>query len=400
MVQSTGKEEPPTHISSLKLHDYRNYQKLDLVPHPGVNILLGHNGAGKTNLLEAIHYCALGRSHRTNLDREVIRKGQDMAAVGLTVNRRLGREDIALKLLPVKDHRKQVFLNRKRVQRISDLMGHFQCVIFSPEDLQLVKEGPGTRRRFLDMLISQMDPSYFLALQQYQKGLEQRNALLREARKENKRNDALLDVFEQAMANAAAVIIPRRSQIMTSLSALGEEKYAAISGRPEEPFRLHYDCCLAQQENVAIQLVALLKARRQEDTLRGLTSVGVHREDILLTLMDRDMRLFASQGQIRTAALSMKLAQMALFTNSMGESPVLLLDDVMSELDMTRRTRLLEEIRQVQTFITCTDATDLQGCLNQRSYEVTNVEGLATVRPVADGEEVLIEDVDMSELGG
>ena len=170
-------------IEAIRLRDFRNYHSLILTPHPGVNILLGQNGSGKTNLLEAVHYCALGRSHRTGLDREVVRKGAMMAASGVTLRKKSGKTEIAVKLTPSEARKKTVFIDCKRAERISALMGHVQCVIFSPEDLMLVKEGPAIRRRMLDMMLSQLSTAYFSALQQYQKALEQRTALLREAKR-------------------------------------------------------------------------------------------------------------------------------------------------------------------------------------------------------------------------
>ena len=161
-------------IETIRLRDFRNYHSLILTPHPGVNILLGQNGSGKTNLLEAVHYCALGRSHRTGLDREVVRKGAMMAASGVTLRKKSGKTEIAVKLTPSEARKKTVFIDCKRAERISALMGHVQCVIFSPEDLMLVKEGPAIRRRMLDMMLSQLSTAYFSALQQYQKALEQR----------------------------------------------------------------------------------------------------------------------------------------------------------------------------------------------------------------------------------
>lgn len=356
-------------IETIKLRDFRNYPSLEMKPHPGVNILFGQNGSGKTNLLEAIHYCALGKSHRTSQDKEVVRKGQAAAAVGVTVRKHTGKHDIAVKLTPEGPRHKHIFLDQKRAPRISDMMGQVQCVIFSPEDLMLVKDGPAARRKFMDMLISQLYTPYFLALQQYQKAMEQRNALLRQARKGMLMDRGMMSAFEQTMGEQGAVIHRYRGRIIAKLAALGADKYAAISGRGDETFRMTYRAC-TEAEDFAAAACAQLEKSRQEDSLRGFTTFGVHREEILLTLMGREMKLFASQGQIRTAALSMKLAQMALFREISGEEPILLLDDVMSELDMTRRTRLLQEISGGQTFVTCTDESDLDTCRDRRTYLV------------------------------
>lgn len=358
-------------IETLKLRNFRNYEELTLSPHPGINLFFGQNGSGKTNLLEAVHYCALGRSHRTSLDREVVRKGEVMAACGVQVMKHGSRMDVAVKLTPGEARKKQIFLDRKRAMRLSDMMGRLQCVIFSPEDLMLVKDGPAIRRRFLDMMLSQLSTGYFVALQQYNKALEQRNAILREAKRGRRCESGMLDVFEEAMAAQCQVIIPLRQQMLEKLGKCACTKYASISGREQESFHMRYVCCLKGEGDIAEQVKSTLHGNRGDDIFHGTTGFGIHREDVALTLSGRDMKLFASQGQIRTAALSMKLAQMELFSVETGETPVLLLDDVMSELDMTRRTRLLNEIGQVQTFITCTDESDLDGCRERRSYRVS-----------------------------
>ena len=389
-------------IESLKLHDFRNYEELTLAPHPGINILFGQNGSGKTNLLEAVHYCALGRSHRTSIDREVVRKGAMMSACGVQVRKSGMKVDVAVKLMPGEGRKKQVFLNRKRSERLSDMMGKLQCVIFSPEDLMLVKEGPSVRRRFIDMMLSQLSTGYFLALQQYNKAIEQRNAILKEIKRGTHCDAAMLDAFEEAMARPCETIIRLRKKIVEQVAVCAAEKYRSISGRENEQFSMRYMCCLQSMENITEQVKEQLRKNRQEDVFRGVTHFGVHREDIALNLSGREMKLFASQGQIRTAALSMKLAQLEVFRQQTGESPVLLLDDVMSELDMTRRTRLLDEIAGVQTFITCTDESDLEGCRERRSYQVsTDENGSACIQEISGGEKVhqrsgIIEDPDFT----
>ena len=386
-------------IQSLKLRDFRNYQELEITPHPGVNILFGQNGSGKTNLLEAIHYCALGRSHRTSQDKEVVSKAADFAAVGVQLQKNAVRMDIQVKLTPNDGKKKSVFVDRKRANRLSDLMGHVQCVIFSPEDLMLVKEGPAIRRRYLDMMLSQISTAYFTALQQYQKALDQRNALLREAKKGARLDAAMMDAFEEAMAAQCAVVIPLRRRMVAHTAFVAGEKYAHISGRETENFHMEYQCCVPENEDIAAFAVQALKSGRQEDVFRGSTSFGIHREDILLTLKGREMKVFASQGQIRTAALSMKLAQLEVFRGETGEAPILLLDDVMSELDMTRRTRLLEEISGVQTFITCTDESDLEGCRERRSYQVfMDANGFGHVKEASAGEAIRQDEADFDEL--
>lgn len=328
-----------------------------------------------------------------------------MAASGVTLRKKSGKTEIAVKLTPSEARKKTVFIDCKRAERISALMGHVQCVIFSPEDLMLVKEGPAIRRRMLDMMLSQLSTAYFSALQQYQKALEQRTALLREAKRGITPDPVLLDTFEEAMATPCGIIMPLRDKLVKQLAKIAAEKYERISGRPNEMFRMTYQPCVLETSNPVPAIRAELKKSRQEDIRVGGAGCGIHREDIGLSLMGRSMKVFASQGQIRTAALAIKLAQLETFRAETGETPILLLDDVMSELDMTRRTRLLCEIEGVQTFITCTDESDLDGCREKRSYRVwMDSDGEGHVQEESAGDEVmkpdLLHDPELDEPSG
>ena len=323
---------------------------------PGINLLFGANGSGKTNLLEAVHYCALGRSHRTTQDKEVIARDQDMAACGVTLEKRDGTHDIAIKLLASGEKRKQVFIDGKRAPRLAQMMGMLQCVIFSPEDLDLVKGGPSVRRRFLDMLLSQLSTSYFTALQSYQQALNQRNSLLRSMKfSDSRKNFDTLELWEDAMARAAAVILPARADCCQRLAVEAGKRYQSISGREEENFTLTYLPCIRESEQIYEQIMQQLSQHREEDLRRGTSTFGIHREDIGLAIRGKDMRLFASQGQIRTAALAMKLSELSVFQDLAGEPPVLLLDDVMSELDPYRQEYILHQVQKQQVFFTCCD---------------------------------------------
>ena len=256
-----------------------------------------------------------------------------------------------------------------------------------------MREGPAARRRYMDMMCSQLSPGCFVALQQYQQALNERNALLRESRKTGVAPDPyMMDSFEQAMADQAAVIIRMRRRLLASLRPIAESKYAAISGRCGEPFGIGYECCVSDDvpdDQLSVMVRQRLGECRRDDSFRGSTSFGPHHEELQLTLSERPMKLFASQGQQRTAALCLKLSQLQLFQQETGEPPVLLLDDVMSELDMNRRTRLLGELNGLQTFVTCTDESDLQGCGLHRSYRVSLDEQLtANVRQTGEGEAI------------
>ena len=364
-------------IEQLTLRNFRNYEETVLTPHEGVNLFFGANGSGKTNLLEAIHYCALGKSHRITGDQSAVRIGESFAVCGVSVLSGGVKREITARLVPNEASKKVILLDQKPIRRFSDMMGCLQCVIFSPEDLGLIREGPSMRRRYLDMMISQVNRGYFIALQQYRSGLEQRNALLKNMRANPRTNPGLLDVFEQAMAAPAAAIVAARIRVIELLSGLAAETYRSISGRDGEEFQAFYHSAFRESADVEGDFLKIMKENREEDLRLGITSAGPHRDDLNLSLNKKNMKVYASQGQIRTAALSLKLAQMKALRQMSGEPPVLLLDDVMSELDKERRTRLVREISDYQTFITCTDESDLELEGDKRIYHVSATEGKA-----------------------
>ena len=379
-------------IQDITLRNFRNYREMTLLPHEGVNLFFGANGSGKTNLLEAIHYCALGKSHRITGDQSAVCMGESFGVCDVTVLTGGVRRKISIRLVPNDINKKTIMIDGKRIQRFSDMMGCLQCVIFSPEDLGLIKEGPSLRRRYLDMMISQINRGYFIALQQYRSGLEQRNALLRNLRVNNGIGKKLLPDFEQAMAGPAAAIVAGRIKIVELLSELGAETYRNISGLEQEEFRISYHSSLKDAENTEEAFIAQMAENREDDIRTGVTSVGPHRDDLNLSLNRKNMKVFASQGQIRTAALSLKLAQMKVLRQVGGETPVLLLDDVMSELDKNRRRRLVSEISDYQTFITCTDESDLELDGDYRVYRVSAEDGIAYINETNAGEAVLLAE--------
>jgi len=291
-------------------------------------------------------------------------------------------------LVPNEQNRKVILIDGKQIRRFSDMMGCLQCVIFSPEDLGLIREGPSLRRRYLDMMISQVNRGYFIALQQYRSGLEQRNALLKNMRANPRQNAGLLEVFEQAMAAPAAVIVAARKKVIGLLSVLSADTYRSVSGREAEEFQASYHSAFRESADVQEDFIRIMRENREEDLRLGITTAGPHRDDLNLSLNKKNMKVFASQGQIRTAALSLKLAQMKALREMSGEAPVLLLDDVMSELDKDRRMRLVSEISDYQTFITCTDESDLELEGSKRTYRVSAPAGKAILEETNPGTEI------------
>ena len=365
-------------ITELKLKNFRNYEDLTLQPDPGVNLFFGRNGSGKTNLLEAIHYAALGRSHRISNDANVVRYGEEGAISTVGIETVLGQREISVRFHPGEAQKKEILIDSKKIQKFSDMMGCLRCVIFSPEDLGLIREGPSVRRRYLDMMISQISRRYFIALQQYRTGLDQRNAILRNLRINPSAGRSLLGVFEEAMAEPAAEIIRERRRVVSLLSDIARETYLRISGT-EEQLGIAYHSSVKEEDDIAKQLCRMLQDNREDDIRLGMTSVGPHRDDLILMLDRNLMKQFASQGQVRTAALSMKLSQMKILKDDSGEEPVLLLDDVMSELDRKRRASLISEIMSFQTFITCADREDVDCEKVSKYWQVCAENGTASL---------------------
>jgi DNA replication and repair protein RecF len=374
-------------IEKMELIHFRNYEKLELQPHPEINLFFGENGSGKTNLLEAIHFCSLGKSHRLSQDANAVLIGEKAAAVRVEVRSRLSCSRIEIRLSPGEENIKSVWIDGNRASRLSEMMGLLRCVIFSPEDLNLIREGPAVRRRFLDMMISQISRPYFIALQQYRTAMNHRSAILRTARLENRPVSGMIEDFEQAMSDYAETIYRERFGHERFLSEMANEMYREISGREQETFQIQYRSCLKSDRDGSPSLKEALRDCREEDMKNGTTSVGPHRDDLSLTLNSRNMKNYASQGQMRTGALSLKLAQLKVIQKVTGENPVLLLDDVMSELDPERRSNLLHILQDTQTFITCTDRSDLSDYIHYRTYQVREEGGRGDVSEFLSGPE-------------
>ncbi len=366
-------------VQKIKLTTFRNYEDEEIDVHPGINVFFGANAQGKTNILEAIYLCACARSHRTARDGDLIHHGENQYRVDLGfADRQMTEETITIHYLdsiqgdPSRTRsQRHIFQNGMRLNRIGDLMGLFHAVIFAPEDLMLVKEGPSTRRRFIDLLISQLRPSYFLHLQHYSQYLVQRNQLLKQfrsslRRQEGKLNDQQmlqLEIWDQAMSKEAAAIMLQRHHFCRRISEIAEKSQKEISSGKEE-LNVKYKSISGISldnsiETISTQLFEKLKTNIYEDIERGNTLYGPHRDDLEMSLNGEGLKPYASQGQQRSAVLALKLAELQILSEETGEPPVLLLDDVMSELDEQRRDRLLSHINESQVFITCTDADQI-----------------------------------------
>ncbi len=365
-------------VTSLELTDFRNYENLRVAIEPGITVFFGDNAEGKTNLLEAVYLCACARSHRTSRDSDLIHHDRSGYRVGICFLNRHGQEEtLAL------SYREQapesaggrafrtIEHNGAVLQRVADLMGLFHAVIFAPEDLMLVKEGPSARRRYMDLLISQVRPSYFHDLQQYARQLSQRNALLKQLRSEGRTGEEAnvrdsLEVWDEALVHTGSRILAVRQHFAERIREIAADRHAKLSSGRE---RLHLRYRALGGGRQGQELLSAtdwqepfrtrLVHGRKEDIEKGATGVGPHRDDLELSLDGEGMKPFSSQGQQRSAVLSLRLAELVILHEETGDMPVLLLDDVMSELDAGRRARLLEDMGEAQVLVTCTDAAHI-----------------------------------------
>ncbi len=344
------------HITRLELKQFRNYEEAELRPCEGVTVLYGNNAQGKTALLEAVVLSCTGRSHRTARDRELIRWGQEAGRVFVQAEKRDGSHEVEMLLSNTR--RKMVKVNGSQLQRTGELMGHINGVLFAPEDLRMVKDGPAERRRFIDMELSQIKPSYYYALQHYAHALMQRNKLLRDIALNPSLRD-LLEDWDAQLARYGAAIMTRRAAFVEQISQSAHENHQELSGGLEDLQARYMPGVDIQGEAPDQALFKALRAAREIDIRRGTTTVGPHRDDLMLTISGMDVRVYGSQGQQRTTALSLKLAELDIMRREIGEWPVLMLDDVMSELDPQRRRQLLRRLEGIQTIVTCTDMSDL-----------------------------------------
>lgn len=363
-------------IKKLVLNGFRSYGHLEFAPEAGLNLLYGANAAGKTNVLEAVFLCALGRSHRTSRDQELIGHGLEGAYVGMELETRTGGRIIEIKLRAVEGpqrarERKQVFIDRQRAERAGALMGVLNAVMFSPEDLALVKSAPSERRRFMDMELCQLSPAYYMKAAAYNAALRQRNALIKEAFADPI-DPEMLDMWNTQLARTGAEVMRSRLRFMDELSTVASDMHRRLTGGREQLFAF-YDPDVRAESDFEYAIYDALAASKDEDLKRGFTSRGPHRDDIGLKLGETDVRVYGSQGQQRTAALSLKLSELALMRAVTGESPVLLLDDVLSELDGSRRRALMELAFDCQCLMTSTNADGFDlGGRAPALYEVKN----------------------------
>jgi len=341
-------------VTELKVKDYRNASERVVTLVPGANAFVGANARGKTNLLEAVYFAGVGKSFRTPRDRELIMTGKDRAFISVTADKDTGAETVEIVIDRAVN--KRVAINGLPISRMSELMGVCPVVLFCPDGLKIVKEAPSDRRRFMDISLCQVSKAYFAALSRYDKILQSRNKLL----KSGGANKNTLAPWNELLADTGARIVKSRRGFLAKLLPFADASHSYLSGGAETLGLAYEGADGADAEAVKYNLLDAYEKDFEADLRLKYTHSGPHRDDIAITVNGADVRSFGSQGQQRTVALALKLAEMRLLTDVLGTSPVLLLDDVFSELDAARRKKLLSALDGFQTVITSTDDAELK----------------------------------------
>ena len=347
-------------INSLILENFRNYKNLEVDFDERLNIIVGENAQGKTNLIEAIYMTAFAKSFRTNNAAEMVRFGEETARVSADVTSE--EIDKNITIIFRNDGKKMIKKDGKVVRRTGDLLNTVVVIIFSPDDLRIIKDSPDKRRAFMNRELSQMRPRYYEVLRNYEEALREKNALLKNyGNRDNRRtySDDMLDIYDRQLADAGYEILRYRIEFAEMLTAEADEIMGKISGG-RESLRIAYKtaCDFVTASEGREILYSQIRHGRDKDLYNGYASLGPHRDDLEFYINDKDAKKFGSQGQQRTIALSLKLAEIRIARQLLEEAPVLLLDDVLSELDLDRQRFLVSEIDDVQLFITSAELND------------------------------------------
>ena len=350
-------------IKEIYLKNFRNYIEQKIVLNENVNVFYGDNAQGKTNILEALYFCALGRSFRTYKESELINFKYSYSNINVSYQK--DNRDNSIEISLEKKNGKVIKFNGIKLNRNSELIGHINLVIFSPDDIMILKQGPALRRKFLDILISQLKPKYLHELNEYNKILEQRNAMLK-----SKKIDTI-DIWNEQLAEQTEKIYNYRREYISKLQTQLEVIHPGLTDN-KEIIEIRYKTRFKNKDD----FIKILGENIKLDLMRGYTSEGSHREDFEISINDKSLNLYGSQGQHRTAILALKIAELNIIKEEVGENPILLLDDVTSELDEHRVLSIFEIVKDYQVFITCTDINNVlkYDCLtkNIKLYNINN----------------------------
>ena len=337
-------------IKNIKLKNFRNYNYEQINLEKNINIFYGENAQGKTNIIEAIFLSSMGKSFRAKKDKEMIKLSENKAMIEILFNKKDRDGKIKIEL----QNKKNVYLNGIKLKKLSELLGNINIVIFTPDDINILKGGPQNRRRFLDIMISQLKPNYMYNLNLYLKTLEQRNNYLRQIKEYNK-DENLLEIWDEKLAEYAFNIYNYRNEFINKIKNKIKNIHSEITNNKEEIEIEYLTECESKEK-----YLKLLKDRRKLDIIKGYTTKGIHRDDFIIYINKKELNIYGSQGQHRTAILSLKLSELNIIYEETGEYPILLLDDFMSELDEKRREHFLKNIKNTQIIITCTEKFDIE----------------------------------------
>ncbi len=341
-------------ITELELQNFRNYEKQKIEFNQNINVFYGDNAQGKTNIIEAIFISAFGKSFRTSKEKEIIKYNEDFLNINLKYKNKDRDGSIKIQIAD----KKNILVNGLKIKKLSELLGNINIVLFTPDDINILKNGPAQRRRFLDMMIGQIRPNYVYNLNMYLKVLEQRNNYLKQLRNTNENNE-LLDIWDEKIAQYANKICLYRLEFINKIKDKISNIHKNITENKEEIKIEYLTDCIDEKE-----LLEQIKNRRKVDIIKGYTTKGIHRDDFNIYINDNLVNVYGSQGQHRTAVLSLKMCELEIIKEEIGESPILLLDDFMSELDAKRRSNFLKNIGNTQVIITCTD--EIRDCMNNQ----------------------------------
>ncbi len=355
------------YISSLTLTNFRNYTAEKIKFSPLTNVIYGSNAQGKTNILEAVYIFAQGRSHRAKSDREMIKFGEDFSRLSLDFQDLQRSYSASARF--VRNGKKSIKINHVQITKLSMLMNYLNAVMFSPEDLDLVKGSPSARRRFMDSSISQLYPRYLTSLIDYHKALAQKNSLLKDLKYKGARSDMMLSVWNERLACEGARIMEYRRDFVKLMREYASVIQYEISG---ERLEIEYSPGIKSADTDSTDILEYLERHQRREIDAASALFGVQRDDLAVRIDSREARVYGSQGQQRTAALAMKISQADYIHSIKGEYPILLLDDIMSELDVRRRAYLAQKIRDKQVLITSTDTDLMKSTEDTRLIHVSN----------------------------
>lgn len=339
------------YIEKIKLDNFRNYKKQEILLNKNINVFYGENAQGKTNIIESIFICALGKSFRAKKEKELIQFNQKEASIQINYQKKDREGEILYKI----GNKKEIKINKINIKKMSELLGNLNIVLFSPEDINIVKDGPSNRRKFMNMMISQLRPNYIYQYNLYLKVLEQKNNYLKKIKEENiKIDENLLDIYDEKLSETAERVYKYRNEFIQKIKEKINKIHCKITEEKEE-IKLKYISDCEDKE----KFFKNLKENRIKDIERGFTSRGIQRDDIYFFINTKKVDIYGSQGQQRTLILSLKLTELEIIKEEIGEYPILLLDDFMSELDKKRKNNFFNSIKDMQVFITCTEKIEL-----------------------------------------